>query len=327
MQQYVLRRLLLAIPVLFGLSLLTFASIRLVPGDVVVSMTAEAGNVPHEQRAALRHKLGLDQSFVTQYLKWIGGLAHGDFGKSLWRGSSVGGALQQTLPVTVELAVLALIIGVALALPIGVISAIRQDTWMDYVGRLFSIGALSMPDFWLGTMAVLYLSLWFHWVPPIGKGFRNLFEDPSTNLQIVALPALILGLRLSAGAMRLTRSAMLEVLREEYIRTAWSKGLRERAVRYAARPQERHDPGHNHPRGSARFSHRRDGGARDVVWHPRDGTADARVGHAAGLSAAAGQRHGDRDVHRAAEPGGRPHLRLARPEDSVRLGFPAFLRL
>lgn len=230
MQQYILRRLLLAVPVLLGLSLAIFGSIRLVPGDVIVSMTADAGNVPDSQKEELRRQLGLDEPFAVQYVTWIGGMLRGDFGTSLWRGTPVTQELRRTLPVTMELAVIALAIAVLMAIPIGVISAARQDTWMDYAGRLFSIGALSMPDFWLGTMAMLYLSLWFGWIPPIGEGFRGLFENPGVNLQLVFLPALILGIRLSAGAMRMTRSTMLEVLREDYIRTAWSKGLRERSV-------------------------------------------------------------------------------------------------
>jgi peptide/nickel transport system permease protein len=229
-QQYILRRLLLALPVLLGLSLAIFGSIRLVPGDVIVSMTADAGNVPESEKAKLREQLGLDEPFVTQYVTWIGGLVRGDFGTSLWRGTPVTQELRRTLPVTLELASFAFVIAIVMAIPIGVISAIRQDTWVDYVGRLFSIGALSMPDFWLGTMAMLYLSLWFGWIPPIGEGFRGFFENPGINLQLIFLPALILGIRLSAGAMRMTRSTMLEVLREDYIRTAWSKGLRERAI-------------------------------------------------------------------------------------------------
>jgi peptide/nickel transport system permease protein len=220
----------MSMPVLVGLSIVIFGAIRIVPGDVIVSLTADAGNVPPEQKAALREKLGLNDPFPLQYAKWVGGIARGDFGTSLWRGSSVGHELRRTLPITIELSALALLIAVCVAIPVGVLSAVRQDTWMDYLGRLFSIGALSMPDFWLGTMAMLYLSIWFGWIPPIGGGFRSLAEDPSTNLQILGLPALILGLRLSAGAMRMTRSAMLEVLREDYIRTAWAKGLRERAV-------------------------------------------------------------------------------------------------
>ena len=230
MQRYLIRRLLMAVPVLFGLSLAIFASIRIVPGDVIISLTADAGNVPEEQKAALRRKLGLDEPFVVQYVKWAGGMARGDFGTSLWTGTSVRDELRRTMPVTIELAVLALVISIVLAIPIGVISAVRQDTWMDYAGRLFSIGALSMPDFWLGTIAVLYLSIWFGWIPPIGQGYRGLFENPSINLQMLLLPSLILGLRLSASGMRMTRSALLEVLREDYIRTAWSKGLRERSV-------------------------------------------------------------------------------------------------
>jgi peptide/nickel transport system permease protein len=142
----------------------------------------------------------------------------------------VSDELRRTMPVTIELAMMALALSIVLAIPIGIISAVRQDTWLDYLGRLFSIGALSMPDFWLGTIAVLYLSIWFGWIPPIGQGYRGLFEDPSVNLQLLLLPSVILGLRLSASGMRMTRSALLEVLREDYIRTAWSKGLRERSV-------------------------------------------------------------------------------------------------
>src|SRR5262245_8350646 len=220
----------MTVPVLLGLSLAIFGSIRVVPGDVVVSLTADAGNVPKEQRAALRHQLGLDEPFVVQYGRWIGGVLRGDFGTSLWHGSSVAKEVRRTMPVTIELTILSFLVALLIAIPVGVVSAIRQDTALDYLGRLFSIGALSMPDFWLGTMAVLYLSIWFGWIPPIGRGYRSFFEDPSTNLQLIGLPALILGLRLSASGMRMTRSAMLEVLREDYIRTAWAKGLKERSV-------------------------------------------------------------------------------------------------
>lgn len=230
MQRYVIRRLLMAVPVLVGLSLVIFASIRVVPGDIIISLTADAGNVPQEQRDALRKQLGLDKPAPVQYATWLGGMLRGDFGTSLWRGVPVMEDIRRTMPVTIELAVVALAIAILLAIPIGVVSAIRQDTWVDYVGRLFSIGALSMPDFWLGTMAVLYLSLWFGWTPPIAGGFRSFLENPAVNVQLILLPSLILGLRLSASGMRMTRSAMLEVLREDYIRTAWSKGLRERSV-------------------------------------------------------------------------------------------------
>jgi len=230
MQAYIIRRLLLAIFVLWGVTLLVFSIMRLVPGDVVMMRLGEMGTIAPEQLAKLRADLGLDKPFHEQYITWISGVVRGDLGDSLWTGTSVRNELAKRIPVSAELAAMAIVLALSIAIPVGVISAIRQDTVLDYVGRLLAISGLSLPDFWLGTVMVMTLSLWFRWLPPIG--YVPFFTDPLANLQQFAFPALILGFRLSATSMRMTRSTMLEVLRQDYIRTAWSKGLKERAVIY-----------------------------------------------------------------------------------------------
>jgi len=230
MHRYILRRLILNIPVILAVTLAVFLSMRMIPGDILMSLLADTGRLPEQDMARMRQQLGIDRPIHEQYFTWMSGLARGDMGKSLWTQNPVRDELGKRLPVTAELAVLALVFALILAIPIGVISATRQDTWADYVGRLFAIGGLSMPDFWLATITVVFLAIWFKWMPPLG--FVPLFEDPLKNLQQVIFPAVILGVRLSATTMRMTRSTMLEVLRQDYIRTAWSKGLRERMVIY-----------------------------------------------------------------------------------------------
>ncbi|MBI2888240.1 MAG: ABC transporter permease [Chloroflexi bacterium] len=226
MQEYFLRRLLMLAPVMFLVSIMVFSIIRLVPGDVVELMLVESGNVRNMELA--REQLGLTKPFHEQYLIWLWGVARGEFGNSLWTGRPVRDEILKRLPVTLELATLAMLISLCIAIPVGIISAIRQDTWPDYAGRLVSIGGLSVPDFWIATLIIGFSSLWFHWMPR--PGYIPLFQDPGTNLQQFILPALAMGAALSASVMRMTRSQMLEVLRQDYIRTAWAKGLRERSV-------------------------------------------------------------------------------------------------
>ena len=231
MRAYIIRRLLLIVPTLFILSVLVFLSVRFLPGDAIDAMLGrfelQAAEVDRE---ALEHMLGLDVPVHVQYARWIGGiLRHGSLGHSLLgsRGA-VEEKIVDRLPVTIELGVLAILIGLAIALPVGIYSAMRQDTAADYVGRSVAIIGLATPNFWLATMVVLYPSLWWAWSPPIQ--WVPFTEDPLENLGVLILPSVILGTALAAATMRMTRTMMLEVLRQDFIRTAWAKGLRERVV-------------------------------------------------------------------------------------------------
>ncbi|MBI4299669.1 MAG: ABC transporter permease [Chloroflexi bacterium] len=225
-----IRRLLLAVLVLFLVSLGTFTLIRLVPGDVIDAMAAQQTTITGDAAAKIRHDIGLDRPFYRQYLTWMKGLFTGNWGSSIFIGTPVRTNISKALPVSLEIGILALILAICIGIPIGVLSALRQDKPVDYAGRLIAIGGISMPDFWIGTMFILYSSLWWHYQPPLG--WSGFIDEPWNNFQRVIFPALILGFRLSASSMRMTRSTMLEVLRQDYIRTAWSKGLRERVVIY-----------------------------------------------------------------------------------------------
>ena len=248
MRTYLIRRLLLIIPTLFILTIMVFVTVRLIPGDVIDTMVAEMGpgfqSAGDVDREALERMLGLDVPVYVQYGRWIGvlptpdrltgesrftGLLQGTFGVSLFGGGvTVEEVMIGRLPVTIELGILAIVIGLVIALPVGVYSAIRQDTAADYVGRTAAVIGLATPNFWLATMVMLYPAIWWGWSPPVELiPFK---EDPLGNLGMFLIPALILGTALAASTMRMTRTMMLEVLRQDYIRTAWSKGLRERVV-------------------------------------------------------------------------------------------------
>ena len=231
MSAYIIRRLLLIIPTLFILSVLVFLSVRFIPGDAIDAMLGKTELMAAEvDRAALEHMLGLDVPAHVQYARWIGGiLLDGTLGPSLiGNREPVEARIIGRLPVTIELGVLAILIGLVIALPVGIYSAVRQDTAADYVGRSVAILGLATPNFWLATMVVLYPALWWAWSPPMQ--WVPLSEDPLGNLGVLIIPSLILGTALAAATMRMTRTMMLEVLRQDYVRTAWSKGLRERAV-------------------------------------------------------------------------------------------------
>ncbi len=227
MTGYVLRRLLGLIPILFGISVLVFAVMRMLPGDVAMMILMgsddTASNASPEVVAALREQLGLGKPYPVQYLEWIGGLLTLDAGTSLWSGRPVMDEIAERLPLTIELALLALLISLVIAIPVGIISAIRRDTWVDYLFRGVTIAGLAVPSFWLGTLTILFLTLWFNWAPPLG--YRGLFENPVVNLQQLIWPALVMGYSNAALIARMTRSAMLEVLQEDYMRTARAKGL------------------------------------------------------------------------------------------------------
>ncbi len=230
MRGYVIRRLLALLPTLLLASIIVFVTVRLIPGDVIDLMLSQndvaADKRSREQLIAV---LGLDVPMWQQYGRWVSAIVlHGDLGKSLWQGTPVAEQLLARLPVTFEIGAIALVVGLLIALPIGIYSAVRQDTGGDYAARSFSILLLAVPSFWLGTMVVVFPSIWWGWSPPIE--FTPFAESPGRNLQQMLLPGVVLGAALSAITMRLTRTMMLEVLRQDYIRTAWAKGLSERLV-------------------------------------------------------------------------------------------------
>ena len=208
MYKYVLRRLLLAVPVLVLSSLIVFGLMRVMPGDALTALMAESGNVGEKELKKLRKDLGLDLPYYQQYLVWVWQMVSFNPGDSIFTNEPIPVALRKAIPVTVELATLAMILGLVIAIPIGVISATRQDTAPDYVGRVVAVSGLSMPEFWLGTLVITFAAIWFRWMPPIG--YVSFWESPWKNLQQFLVPAAILG-RLSAATMRMTRSTVLEV--------------------------------------------------------------------------------------------------------------------
>lgn len=235
MQAYIIRRLLALIPTLFFASLIVFVSIRMIPGDVIDLMMSQNDIATGQDRARIEATLGLDQPVYIQYVRWIGGVLTGDFGQSLWSSTPVSEQLKQRFPVTFELGLMALFVSLTVAIPIGIYSAIRQDTLGDYVSRSFSLIMLAVPSFWLGSLVMVFPAVWWRWSPELQ--FVSLFEDPVRNLTHMLVPAILLGLSLSAVTMRMMRTMMLEVLRQDYIRTARAKGLSEQTmiVRHAMR--------------------------------------------------------------------------------------------
>jgi peptide/nickel transport system permease protein len=203
-----------------------FSIIRLLPGDIVRLMVAEQNYAVDE--AALREELGLSDPILVQFTKWTGGVLTGDMGESLWTKRPIASELRQRLPVSMELGLYSVLIGLLIALPVGILSAIRQDTWMDYFGRSFAIGLISVPGFWLATLLLTFPLIWWGWAPPLT--YQSWSDGPLDHLYYFFWPALLLGAGLSGTTMRLTRNQMLEVLRQDYVRTAHAKGLRERSV-------------------------------------------------------------------------------------------------
>ena len=232
MRDYLIRRLLLMIPTLLLVSIVVFFTIRLVPGNVVELMVAQhaqssVGGEPVDVEA-IRHMMGLDVPVHIQYGRWVGGMLHGDFGTSLWTDRSVIGEIAGKIPITFELGFLGFVVAQLIAIPIGLYSAIRQDTIGDYAGRSFAIICLAVPGFWLGTMIMVFPSIWWGWSPPMR--YIPFTQNPMGNLGQFIIPAILLGMAMAGTTMRMLRTTMLEVLRQDYIRTAWAKGLRERTV-------------------------------------------------------------------------------------------------
>ena len=227
MRQYALRRIALAVPTLFLVSVIVFLLMRLMPGDVVTRMVEGQGYAP--TLAALRHELGLDRSMHVQYADWIGGIVlRGDFGRSYWTRQPILEEFVHRFPVTLELALLTIVISVVLGIVAGIISAARQDTAADYVSRVLAILALSVPYFGLAVVVVVVPSIYFRWTPV--WTYVAFTADPLANLKIMMVPALVFGVTRAGPIMRIMRSSLLEVLRQDYIRTAWSKGLGERKI-------------------------------------------------------------------------------------------------
>lgn len=232
MTEYLARRLLLYVPTLLGVSLVIFMVMRVIPGDPALIILGGSGEgvskVTDEDLERVRSHLGLDKPLAFQYVDWITAAARFDFGTSLRYNTSVTEEVLKRMPVTIELSVISVIIALLVGLPIGLLSGLRQNTWTDHQARLFSVVGLAVPNFWLATLLILALSQLFNWVPPLG--YVNLTTDPWKHLQQIGFPALVLGYSYGAFVIRMSRAQVLEVLRQDYIRTAYSKGLRDRQV-------------------------------------------------------------------------------------------------
>ena len=239
MRKYFVRRALLIIPTILGVTLLVSGLLEILQGDIADVIFAESAGYNTElTKEKIAEDLGTNKNVFVRWAEWTGGVAQGDFGEYFRSRRSVGDELVHRIPVTLELAVLALVISLLISLPIGVLSAIRQDTVPDYTARSFAIAMQALPSFWLGTMYFVVVGNWSDWGLPEGIGdwllppsiYQDIWEDPQANIRQMWAPAAILGFALAGSVMRLTRAQMLEVLRQDYVRTAWSKGLRERTV-------------------------------------------------------------------------------------------------
>ena len=230
MRQYALKRIGLIIPTVLLVTIIVFAVMRIIPGDPALVILSEGdATFTLEELEALRVELGTNRPIVVQYLEWVGGLAVGDLGESYWRrGTDVWTLLGPRIPITIQLAVMAIIIAVVFAVPLGVVSAIKPDSPLDYVARVITMAGISLPTFFAGILVVLLLSRGFGWLPPLG--YSDIWEDPWTNIRQMFLPALALGFYDMAFIARVTRSSMMEIIREDYMRTARAKGLAERIV-------------------------------------------------------------------------------------------------
>ena len=229
MWKFLLKRFLLMFPTLLGVAVLIFFLMRVVPGDVVeLRMAGDRGSVSEQMLQQERARFGLDRPLGEQFITWLWGAVRLDFGTSMWTGQPIYEEVRLRFALSMQVAIMATMVAVLLAIPLGIISAIRQDTWIDYAVRIFSIAGLAMPSFWLGIVFILLLLSVFKWLPPMV--YTPFWVDPWQNMLQLIWPALAVGYRYSAVATRMTRSAMLEVLREDYIRTARAKGMREQLV-------------------------------------------------------------------------------------------------
>jgi peptide/nickel transport system permease protein len=229
MLRYTINRVLMAIPTLIGVAVLVFFLLRIVPGDVVeIKLRGDGGNVSQETIEMERKRLGLDKPLITQFGDWMIGMAKLDFGKSMWTEQPVIDEIAIRLELSLQVAIMATLIAVLIAIPLGTMAALFRDSWIDYFMRLVTIGGLSIPSFWLGMMIMLTLLALFNWLPPIT--FTPIYVDPIANLTQLIWPALAVGYRYCAVTARMIRSSLLEVLNEDYIRTARAKGVFEKLV-------------------------------------------------------------------------------------------------
>ena len=229
MLRYIANRLLLMVPTLLGVAVLTFFMLRVVPGDIVeVKLRGDGGNVTQEAIETERKRLGLDRPLAVQFGDWITGLATFDMGTSMWTGRPVSEEIAIRLELSLQVAIMATIIAILIAIPLGTLSALFKDTWIDYVIRVITIGGLAVPSFWLGMVIMLGLLFLFNWLPPIT--FTPLYVDPVANISQLIWPALAVGYRYAAVVARMVRSSIIEVMREDYIRTARAKGVFERMI-------------------------------------------------------------------------------------------------
>jgi peptide/nickel transport system permease protein len=229
LHKYLLKRFLLMLPTMFGVALVTFVLIRVIPGDVVeLRYSGDRGAVSQDILDRERARIGLDQPVWKQFLTWTAGVVRLDFGTSMWTGAPIWEEIKLRFTLSLQVAIMATLVAVLLAIPLGVLSALKQDTWIDYSVRLFSIAGLAMPSFWLGIVIILVMLVVFKWLPPMV--YTPFWVSPTQNLAQLIWPALAVGYRYSAVATRMTRSAMLEVLREDYIRTARAKGLMQKLI-------------------------------------------------------------------------------------------------
>ena len=228
MQAYIAQRILLMVPALIGVTLIVFIAARLAPVDTVNVILGDTGIKDEAIKNEIRSRLGLDQSIPQQYLSWFGGMVQGDFGKSWYTGESIRTELSHRLPVSFELGTLSLILSISLAIPLGTIAALKQDSWIDNMTRGVAVLLLSIPSFWLGLIIVGLGYYFWAWAPP--AEYNSFAESPSEHIRVMMWPVLVLGLTLAGTEIRLVRSSLLEVLRQDYIRTARAKGLREMTV-------------------------------------------------------------------------------------------------
>jgi peptide/nickel transport system permease protein len=229
MWKYLLKRFLLMLPTLLGVAIVTFTLIRIIPGDVVeLRYSGDRGAVSQDIIDKERARIGLDQPVWRQFATWVTGVARLDFGTSMWTGAPIWEEVRLRFALSMQVAIMATIVAVLLAIPLGVLAALKQDTWIDYTVRLFSIAGLATPSFWLGIVMILVMLIVFKWLPPMV--YTPFWVNPWQNLAQLIWPALAVGYRYSAVATRMTRSAMLEVLREDYIRTARAKGLMQKLI-------------------------------------------------------------------------------------------------
>jgi len=242
MRAYIIRRLGLILPTILLVTVIVFLTVRFVPGSLIdlmaSQMAGESAVSPEEIAEQIRHDLGLDQPVAKQYLRWLGawqqddgtfsGLLQGNLGKSLWTQRPILADILDKVPISLELGIMAIFTALLIAFPIGVYSAIRQDTMGDYIGRSIAIFCMAVPGFWLATMIIVFPSVWWGWIPPVD--YTPITKDFGENIKQFIIPSILMGMVMSGVTMRMTRTMMLEVLRQDYIRTAWSKGLRERVV-------------------------------------------------------------------------------------------------